>query len=247
MRLSQVQQGPVDYQQGPVDHQSWRVRDAARTPPFDLSGSKDAISRSGEDRDAAVMRAVAAAKRGEGQGIHFLYVSFAPSVQRYVRGIVADEHEAEDITQQVFAKLMVVIDRYEERGLPFAAWILRVARNAALDHIRASRVILSDEVQESPASNHAPTEAQHERRQTLHDAFARLPEDQAKVVWLRHVVGLTPPEIAAWLGRSESSIHGLHHRGRGALRADLAAIGTAPSTRRRPARIRRSEAVLAAA
>jgi len=193
------------------------------------------------------VNAVAAAKRGEGEGIHFLYISFAPSVQRYVRGIVGDEHEAEDITQQVFAKLMVVIDRYEERGLPFAAWILRVARNVALDHIRASRTIVSDEVQESPAQDHGPTEAQHERRQTLQDALARLPEDQAKVVWLRHVVGLSPPEIASWLGRSESSIHGLHHRGRGALRDALAGLGTAPSTRRRPARVRPREAVLDAA
>jgi len=47
---------------------------------------------------------------------------------------------------------------------------------------------------------------------------------------MRHIVGLTPPEIAQEMGRSESSIHGLHHRGRRALRQEIARLGSAPST-----------------
>src|SRR3712207_9287355 len=57
----------------------------------------------------------------------------------YVRSIVRDEHEAEDITQHVFTKLLTVLPRYEQRDVPFSAWILRVARNVALDHLRSRR------------------------------------------------------------------------------------------------------------
>ena len=52
-----------------------------------------------------------------------------------------DYHEAEDITHNVFAKLMTAIAKYEERAVPFTAWIMRVARNAALDHLPARRAV----------------------------------------------------------------------------------------------------------
>jgi RNA polymerase sigma-70 factor, ECF subfamily len=75
--------------------------------------------------------------------LHFLYVRFADDVEGYVESIVRDRHEAEDITQNVFAKLITAIARYEQRESPFAAWILRLARNAALDHLHRQRQITS--------------------------------------------------------------------------------------------------------
>lgn len=86
-----------------------------------------------------VQRAVEHAKVGKPEGLHFLYVRYAPDVIRYVDSLVHDHHEAEDITQNVFAKLATEINRYEQRDIPFTAWIRRVARNAALDYIRAGR------------------------------------------------------------------------------------------------------------
>src|SRR4029079_16151851 len=99
------------------------------------------------DRDRRLVQmAVARAKAGDAEGIHFLYARFAPSVQRYVNSILHDHHEAEDITQMVFAKLMTRIAKYEQREVPFTAWIMRVARNAAFDHLRASRAVPTEEV-----------------------------------------------------------------------------------------------------
>ena len=69
-----------------------------------------------------------------------------------------------------------------------------------------------------------------DRSHCLHEALAALPDEQRSVVVLRHVVGLTPGEIASAIGRSESSIHGLHHRGRRALQAELTSRDSAPST-----------------
>jgi RNA polymerase sigma-70 factor (ECF subfamily) len=79
---------------------------------------------------------VTCAKQGDPEGLHFLYVRYAPDVRDYVASFVHEDREAEDITQSVFTKLVTAINEYEHREEPFSAWILRVARNAALDHMR---------------------------------------------------------------------------------------------------------------
>ena len=69
-----------------------------------------------------------------------------------------------------------------------------------------------------------------DRALSLREALARLPADQREVLVLRHVAGLSPGEIADRLGKTEASIHGLHHRGRSALRAALSELDAAPVT-----------------
>jgi RNA polymerase sigma-70 factor, ECF subfamily len=178
-------------------------------------------------RDELVYEAVAAAKTGDMSALHFLYARFADDVCAYVRSIVRDPHAAEDITQNVFAKLMKAIHKYERREVPFAAWIIRVARNVALDHIRAARQIPVDEVR---TSDEGGEPVGVERAQSIRDALQQLPHDQREVLVLRHIAGLSPGEIAERLGKTEASIHGLHHRGRGALRAALRELDAAPVT-----------------
>ncbi len=177
------------------------------------------------DRDSRLVQmAVTRAKAGDAEGIHFLYARFAPSVQRYVDSILHDHHEAEDITQMVFAKLMTRITKYEQREVPFTAWIMRVARNATLDHLRASRAIPTEEVRlaDEPSPN-------DDRLSDLKLALEELPSDQREVLILRHIAGLSPLEIADALDKSESSIHGLHHRGRRTLRDKLLELGAGPT------------------
>ena len=173
--------------------------------------------------------AIAAGKRGEWDGIQFLYVRYADDVLAYVQSIVHDHHAAEDVMQGVFVKLKTAIVKYEERSVPFAAWIMRVARNAALDHLRARRQIPVEEVRAPEPTN---GEAAFERRQCLIDALAALPPEQRRVLCLRHMSGLSPPEIAERLGKTESAIHGLHHRGREALKATLVDLESVPQTGR---------------
>jgi RNA polymerase sigma-70 factor (ECF subfamily) len=170
---------------------------------------------------------VTRAKAGDSEGLHYLYVRYADDVLRYVTGLIRDHHEAEDITQNVFAKLMKAIHKYEERAVPFDAWILRVARNAALDHLRAKRAIPTEEVRLTDTGR---AQTQIDRGQALRQALEDLPEDQREVLVLRHIVGLSPIEIADTLDKSESSVHGLHHRGRRSLRDNLTELGAAPVT-----------------
>lgn len=183
-----------------------------------------------EDRmsSRAVSRAVKLAQTGDRQALGFLYARYADNVYGYVRSIVRDDHEAEDVTQQVFAKLIQVIGKYEEREVPFVAWILRVSRNVAVDHIRRQRSIPVEEVRVS--DDGTGNQVCSERLRELSDALSELPKAQREILVLRHLAGLSPTEIAERTGRTEGSVHGLHHRGRRALRADLAKRGMAPAT-----------------
>jgi RNA polymerase sigma-70 factor, ECF subfamily len=179
--------------------------------------------------DGLLLKAILRAKDGDRDALAFLYVRYADNIYGYVRSIVRDDHEAEDITQHLFSKLTFALSRYEPRSVPFSAWILRVARNLALDHIRAVRSIPCEEVRpvDSVADDYS-----FERSRALQDALDALPRDQRQVLILRHVAGMSPGEIARSLGKTEGSIHGLHHRGRRTLQRELSELGAGPVTAR---------------
>lgn len=171
--------------------------------------------------------AVARAKEGDQDALRYLYVSYSNNIYGYVRSIVRDEHEAEDVTQHVFAKLMTTIVKYDDRGVPFFAWLLRLARNVAIDHLRANRITPTDNVLDPDAVSGIDLD----QAEIVRAALATLPDEQRQVVLMRHVVGLTPGEIADRMGRTEGSIHGLHHRGRRALQRELERLHSTPCTR----------------
>jgi RNA polymerase sigma-70 factor (ECF subfamily) len=181
-----------------------------------------------ESDNRAVAQAVTRAKQGDREALRFLYVHYADHVYGYVASIVRDDFEAEDVTQHLFAKLITALPKYEPREVPFSAWILRVARNVAVDHMRQRRAIPCEEVRGLDTHANDDDFSRH-RSLGLRDALATLPEDQRQVVVMRHLVGLSPGEIAGRLGRSEPSIHGLHHRGRGALRTALSEMECGPT------------------
>lgn len=172
------------------------------------------------------------AQQGDRDALRFLYVRYADNVRGYVRSIVHDDHQADDITQVVFAKLITVIVKYDERAVPFFGWLLRVARNAAIDHMRSSRMTPVADVH---GTEDADADDDIDRRESLEAALATLPEKQRSVLLLRHLVGLSPSEIATLLGCSESSVHGLHHRGRRAMQCELTRLHAKPCTVPAPA------------
>ncbi|HET6865176.1 MAG TPA: sigma-70 family RNA polymerase sigma factor [Solirubrobacteraceae bacterium] len=172
--------------------------------------------------------AVARAKEGDHEALRFLYITYSQNIYGYVRSIVRDDHEAEDVTQHVFAKLMTSLVKYDDRGVPFFAWLIRLARNVAIDHLRANRLTPTETVLDPACDSGTDLDW----GETVRAALAALPEEQREVVVLRHIIGLTPAEIADRMGRSESSVHGLHHRGRRTLQRELRLLDSTPSTRR---------------
>jgi RNA polymerase sigma-70 factor (ECF subfamily) len=183
------------------------------------------IRMAGSGRADLLGEAIARAKDGNRDAIHFLYIRYADGVRACIEWIVRDPHEAEDLTQAVFIKLMLVIHRYEDRGVPFAAWINRVARNTALDYVRARRQVPCEDVRGAESGG---AELDYERLWSLRAAIEQLPAAQREVFVLRHLAGLSPGEIADRLGKSEGSVHGLHHRARGSLRAVLRELDASP-------------------
>jgi RNA polymerase sigma-70 factor, ECF subfamily len=192
------------------------------------AGSVAARGDGDEVTTRRVSQAIKRAQLGDREALGFLYARYADNIYGYVRSIVHDSHEAEDVTQQVFAKLIHVIGKYEEREVPFFAWILRVARNVAVDHLRRQRLVPVEEVMITDHGNGDPAGSRGMR--DLREALEELPRDQREVLVLRHFAGLSPMEIATRTGRSEGSIHGLHHRGRRTLQAELISRGAAPAT-----------------
>jgi RNA polymerase sigma-70 factor (ECF subfamily) len=207
---------------------SGAVRSTRCTDPTPSSGFYANTAVEHNDRDPAIANAVMSAQAGDIEAIRFLYARYKNNVYGYVLSVVRDPYEAEDVTQHVFLKLISVIHKYQPREVPFTSWVLRVAHNVAIDHLRQRRPIPCEEVFEG---SHPVDDAGRDRRWDLEHALAALPEDQRGVLVLRHLVGLTPGEIATRMGRSEASIHGLHHRARQAIRRELANIGCAPTTR----------------
>src|SRR5437660_4410330 len=153
--------------------------------------SSTAMDESSETREKTRL-AVARAKGGDHEALRYLYVSYSHNIYGYVRSIVRDDHEAEDVTQHVFAKLMTTIGKYDDRGVPFFAWLLRMARNVAIDHLRANKLTPTETVIDPDTS----TGIDLDQAETVRSALATLPDEQRQVVILRHVVGLTPGEIA---------------------------------------------------
>jgi RNA polymerase sigma-70 factor (ECF subfamily) len=179
-----------------------------------------------------VQRLVRAAQQGDRDAMQALYVRYAAGVQLYVSRIVPQQ-DAEDVTQQVFAKLLTELGRYRPAAAPFSAWVLRVARNLAIDHLRRNRIAACDE---APRIDVLADEAGRECAASLRLALRDLTPGQRDVLLLRHLVGLSPGEIAEHLGRSVRSVHCLHHRGCSAARVALDGLGAAPATRRPLAR-----------
>jgi RNA polymerase sigma-70 factor (ECF subfamily) len=179
---------------------------------------------------AQISDAVRRAQAGEVEAICFLYAHFRRSVLRYVRRLIDDPFEAEDVTQQVFLKLIVVIDAYRPCGAPFSAWLRSIAHNVALDHMRRHRPIPREELEPGRPEDQ---DTWPKRSLALRQAFGSLPREQSRVLMFRHLVGLTPRETAERMQRQESSIHALAHRARRAMQRELIDCGYAPMVLRR--------------
>ena len=181
------------------------------------------------ESERLVLDAASRAKLGEHDAMRYLYLRYADNVYGYVCSIVRDEHETEDVTQLVFLKLLTALPTYEPRAVPFSAWILRVAHNAAIDQVRSRRAMPCAEVRSPEVQDH---DLASERGRDLVEALTTLPAGQRDVVALRFIYGLSTGEVAERMGRTKDAVHGLQHRGRCTLRAELTRRYAAPAALR---------------
>jgi RNA polymerase sigma-70 factor (ECF subfamily) len=160
------------------------------------------------------------ARHGDSDAFGKLYELHLDRIYRYVYYRVGSTSEAEDLTEHVFLKAWEAIGRYENRGLPFAAWLYRMAHNAVIDHYRSRRPStpidetfdLEDERQNPVASAEAIFD-----REELKVAIKRLNTDQQTVIVLRFVEGLSHAEVGKILGKSEGAVRVIQHRALGVM------------------------------
>jgi RNA polymerase sigma-70 factor (ECF subfamily) len=177
-----------------------------------------------------IQNLVERAQGGDGAAFAALYDVFAPRVYRFFRFRVSAAEAAEDLTQRVFLKMIEQLPNYEARGIPFAAWVFRVARNAWIDEDRRThRSVPLEALAEKPSETDSPDvlAAAALESDMLRGAIATLSPDQREVIACRFFAGLSPRETAAQMGRSEGSVRVLQHRALAALRGRLPLIDRA--------------------
>lgn len=140
-------------------------------------------------------------------------------VYAFIASRVRSRATAEDLTSEVFHKALAHLPEYEWRGVPFAAWLLRIARNAVIDHGKRTARELAV-VEEPPAPAKAQLRAVEDRAR-LFRLVEQLPEVQRQVVTQRFVEERSIREVAERLGKTEGAVKQLQLRALERLRAQL--------------------------
>jgi RNA polymerase sigma-70 factor (ECF subfamily) len=163
-------------------------------------------------------RALIAAAQDDPARFGDLYDRYVHRVYGFVSRRVGNRAEAEDITSAVFEQALASLTRFEWRGVPFAAWLIRIAANALADHWRRAAREAGDPAPEVPD---VAEMAAIERRAMLFQLVERLPDLQRRVIELRFGEEKSIRDIAAALGRSEGAVKQLQLRALENLRKEM--------------------------
>ena len=153
---------------------------------------------------------------GDPSAARLLVDRLAPRVLRLATRLLQDRAEAEDVTQEAMLRLWQIAPRWQEGGAQPATWLHRVAVNLATDRLRRRRSVDIDSIDEpdDPAPAAVETMIEDDRRRALDEALAELPERQRVAVVLRHLEGMTNPEIGAAMGIGVEAVESLTARGK---------------------------------
>jgi RNA polymerase sigma-70 factor (ECF subfamily) len=145
-----------------------------------------------------------------------LYERYLQKIYTYLYYRTGNHADAEDLTSRVFHKAYVHLPGYEPLGLPFSAWLYRIAHNILANWYRDQgrrRVVGLDEVvRRSADENPGHTAEQTLEREKLLKLIRQLPEEKQQVIILKFAEGYSNAEIGRILGRSEGAIKSLYHR-----------------------------------
>src|SRR5881227_2240136 len=169
-------------------------------------------------------RLVERGKQGNREALEELYLIHFDRVYSYLHMSVGNRHDAEDLTTQVFVKMLESIGKFRWRSAPFSAWLFRIAHNLAMDHFRANkRWQPEEEVPEpDPGERSAAEEEALESigRQSMLEMIGKLSHEQ-QVLTLKFVFNFSNAEAATILGKTEGAIKSLQHRALASLQRQL--------------------------
>jgi RNA polymerase sigma-70 factor (ECF subfamily) len=158
--------------------------------------------------------------RADREAFALLYDEHFDAVYNYIaRRLGGDEALAEDISSEVWEKALIAIERYQTRGLPFRAWLFRIAGNLIANHHRRQRIRRSVALQ--PGHGMSRPQSGWDTRAAVQAALVQLSEGDQAVIGLYYFAGMKPPEIGLVLGCSQAAVHKRLHRARERLRSLL--------------------------
>ena len=153
-----------------------------------------------------------------------LYEEYFDKIYRYLALRIGNEMEAEDMTQQVFLNALRSISSFRWRGVPFSAWLYRIAHNQAVDYLRKKKKRTSVPLDESLVASDNNPQSATERKldiEQLLSATKRLTEAQHEVISLRFTSELSIAQVARVMGKSQGAVKALQHSAIVALRRTM--------------------------
>lgn len=160
---------------------------------------------------------ISLASSGDSEAFGALYEKYIDQIYNYIYYRTSNGKDAEDLCSRVFIRALNHIERYEDRGYPFSAWLYRIAHNLVVnwyrDQDRVDEISLTDYY--PPPRMEGNVEGRIEKtdeKKALLRVIATLPEDRKELLILKHVEGLTNAEIGQIMDRTEGAIKALYHR-----------------------------------
>ena len=164
------------------------------------------------------------AQDGDAEAFGLLYERHAPAVFRFIYSHLDNRLDAEDLTDDVFLRVWRSLSKFRDQGVPFVAYLFRIARNALIDHYRRSKnghhleSTIEDKVIVDTCPDPGELAIAKMEHQELRQMLESLRDDYRMVIILRFLSDLSPDETAQVMGKSTGAIRVLQHRALAALR-----------------------------
>jgi RNA polymerase sigma-70 factor (ECF subfamily) len=156
------------------------------------------------------------ARAGDQQALAAVYDWYLPRVYRYILSRLGDVAEAEDLTEDIFLRMLGAIADYKRTGVPFSAWLFRIARNHLVSYYRKNGNRKDHGTLQETMADSRPDPASIVETQLMlgevAQAVQRLPDAQRDVIALRFAVGLSIAETAQVLGKRQGNVKALQHK-----------------------------------
>lgn len=162
---------------------------------------------------------------GDADAFGTLYEKYIDQIYNYIYFRTSNVKDAEDICSRVFMRALHHIERYEDRGYPFSAWLYRIAHNLVVnwyrDRERSDEISLDDQYPPPKMDGDVEDRIEKENEtEILLAVIQELPEDRKELLILKHVEGMTNTEIGKIMDRTEGAVKALYHRTLESLRDD---------------------------
>ncbi|HUF52500.1 MAG TPA: sigma-70 family RNA polymerase sigma factor [Dehalococcoidia bacterium] len=165
---------------------------------------------------------VDAARAGDESALTELYQTYFPRVYRYILARTGNTYDAEDLTEDIFIKVLEALDRFQWREAPFSAWLFRIAHNALISQRRKQTARgPTSQLNDALSVDSAGPEELVESRLAINEvmtAAQTLPEAQRQVIALRFGAGLSVAETARAMGKGEGNVKVIQHKAIAKLR-----------------------------